>query len=374
MELFLNISLVIIYFGSGLGFLTVIAGLMGNAFSRTNLYRSLLLTSSSIILLESGLMAQDIPLEYPITIQFFITCLYLAGPAGFLYFNSLIHPGSPTSSKLWLRIHLMPAIVVFIFEIVSLLQPWGVRQELTQELFNAPTQHYLTLVIVTGAIYCFAYFAYLLKVELPVWGSKEIKVEVSILVFATLIILLAILALCLGFVIKMKPLFLLGGMLLSFIHVANFIAYHRYPHFFQVHKKEIKQKRYERSLLRGLDTDIIYDRLIELMDDEEIYKEMEINLKSLADRLSVTTHQLSQFLNERLSMDFRNFMNTYRIEEAKRMLIDEPGESILNICFEVGFSSKSAFYTAFKKNTGKTPREFRAEGIKNNNFQNNNPA
>ena len=47
----------------------------------------------------------------------------------------------------------------FIFEIISLLQPHGVRQELVLELFNAPTQHYLTLVIVAGATYCFAYFA-----------------------------------------------------------------------------------------------------------------------------------------------------------------------------------------------------------------------
>ena len=375
MELIFQISLIIIFFGSGLGFLMAITDIIESGLNQTKIFRFLHLTASSIILLESGFLAQNTPLKYPISIQFFLTCIYLAGPAGFLYFNSLIHPGRIELNKFWLIIHMMPALVAFISETAMMFQPREISKIMMTSLLNAPTQHILTLIIVLGALHCFSYFAYLLRVELSVWNSKEIRVEIRMLVLANLIILLAVIALCVGFVFKLKALFLSGGVLISFfIHIGNFVAYHRYPQFFQMLKKEIKQKRYEKSLLIGLDADIIHARLIELMNDEKFYEDMEINLRSLAESLFITSHQLSQFMNEKLNMDFRNFINLYRIEEAKRLLIDEPEKSILNICFEVGFSSKSAFYNAFNKNTGKTPREFRAEGMKNSDFHKRNPA
>lgn len=370
MELFFPIALIIIFFGSGLGFLMAITDIIESGLNQTKIFRFLLLTASSIIILETGLLAQGTPLKYPITIRFLLTCIYLAGPAGYLYFNSLIHPGRLELNKFRLIIHMMPALIVFISEILMMLQPSEASKIMLANLLNNPAQNSLTLVIVLGALHCFSYFAYLLRTELSVWNSREIRVEIRMLVLANLIILLAVIALCAGFVFKLKALFLSGGVLISFfIHVGNFIAYHRYPQFFQMLKKEIKQKRYEKSLLLGLDADIIHTRLIELMNDEEYYKDMEISLRSLAESLSITPHQLSQFMNEKLNMDFRNFINKYRIEEAKRLLIDKPEKSILNICFEVGFSSKSAFYNAFNKNTGKTPREFRAEAMRNNDLQ-----
>jgi len=69
----------------------------------------------------------------------------------------------------------------------------------------------------------------------------------------------------------------------------------------------------------------------------------ELNLKGLADRLSLTPHQLSEYLNERVKQDFRSFINSFRVEAAKRILIEEPEKSILTICYDVGFGSKSTF-------------------------------
>ena len=95
------------------------------------------------------------------------------------------------------------------------------------------------------------------------------------------------------------------------------------------------------------------------MEREKIYRESDLNLKSLADRLAITPHQLSQFLNERLGSDFRSFINSYRVSEAKVLLSEHPDLNILSICYDVGFGSKSAFNSVFKKETGQTPREFR---------------
>ena len=75
----------------------------------------------------------------------------------------------------------------------------------------------------------------------------------------------------------------------------------------------------------------------------------------------MTPHQLSQFLNEQMKANFRNYVNGYRVREARRLLAHNGKTSISSICYEVGFNSKSTFYTVFKEVTGKTPREIRDE-------------
>ena len=66
-------------------------------------------------------------------------------------------------------------------------------------------------------------------------------------------------------------------------------------------------------------------------------------------------------INERLIQSFSVFINTYRVEEAKRHLLDTKKRhySILAIAEEVGFNSKSSFNAAFRKYTNLTPSEFR---------------
>ena len=77
--------------------------------------------------------------------------------------------------------------------------------------------------------------------------------------------------------------------------------------------------------------------------------------------LSVPQHHLSQILNEKLNQNFFDFVNNYRIQEAKKLLVSPDGGllTILAIAEEVGFNSKSAFNNAFKKVTNTTPSEFR---------------
>ncbi|MBU2487878.1 MAG: helix-turn-helix domain-containing protein, partial [Proteobacteria bacterium] len=154
-------------------------------------------------------------------------------------------------------------------------------------------------------------------------------------------------------------LFVTGGNVLAVLMISVFLGYNRYPDFLQLLKTQIEKQRYEKSYLTGVDIQGVNERLMELVEGENIYRESELNLKTLADRLSITSHQLSQFLNERVGLDFRSFLNTFRVREAKRLLAEDPDKNILEICYEVGFGSKSTFNSVFKKETGQTPREFR---------------
>lgn len=64
-------------------------------------------------------------------------------------------------------------------------------------------------------------------------------------------------------------------------------------------------------------------------------------------------------INRHFGINYYEFINRYRIEEAKRMLAESKGASITDIYLAVGFNSKSVFYTFFKKLEGMTPTAYR---------------
>ena len=102
-------------------------------------------------------------------------------------------------------------------------------------------------------------------------------------------------------------------------------------------------------------------RLIELMKLQQPYLDSELNLIKLAELLNMTAHQLSYLLNSGFNESFFLFINKYRVEKAKELLVREEMNnlSILGIAFESGFNSKTSFNSTFKKITNQTPSEFK---------------
>jgi AraC-like DNA-binding protein len=106
--------------------------------------------------------------------------------------------------------------------------------------------------------------------------------------------------------------------------------------------------------------------LEKLMKEEKIFLDEELTLKSAAERLNTNTTYLSRMINEHYQVNFSTFMANYRVEEAKKMILDEKFDhlSIEGIAKNSGFRSKSTFNQAFKRSTGLTPTEFAAENGK----------
>lgn len=99
------------------------------------------------------------------------------------------------------------------------------------------------------------------------------------------------------------------------------------------------------------------------MKNEQPYHDASLTLKKLARQLSVQSRDLSILINHHIGQHFFDFVNAYRIEEAKKLLTAAtPSKmSVLDILYEVGFNSKSSFNTAFKKHTGTTPSAYRKD-------------
>ena len=95
----------------------------------------------------------------------------------------------------------------------------------------------------------------------------------------------------------------------------------------------------------------------------KIYMEPDITLDTLAESLDIKPRDLSMLINRHFGINYYEFINRYRIEEAKRMLgsVDYKDSTITDIYLEVGFNSKSVFYTFFKKLEGTTPTQYRRD-------------
>jgi YesN/AraC family two-component response regulator len=119
-------------------------------------------------------------------------------------------------------------------------------------------------------------------------------------------------------------------------------------------------EKYKTSNLSKRDSKIIFQKLVQLMRSEKYYLKEDLSLSQLADLTEIPYRDLSQIINENADLNFYNFINQYRVDEAKRLLlqISNNNRTILDICFEVGFNTKATFNAAFKKFTNKTPSQF----------------
>ncbi|REC45462.1 helix-turn-helix domain-containing protein [Chryseobacterium pennipullorum] len=130
---------------------------------------------------------------------------------------------------------------------------------------------------------------------------------------------------------------------------------------------------YRPNLLAGIDKDLVpvlpadgpkekpqeLKTLMHFMETTKPYLDDKLTLQKLAEQTLLPEKQLSQLINQQTGKHFFDFINEFRINDAKILLRSQPQLTVLEILYEVGFNSKSSFYTAFKKETGVTPTDYR---------------
>jgi len=106
----------------------------------------------------------------------------------------------------------------------------------------------------------------------------------------------------------------------------------------------------------------VFKRINDFVKESQCYLNPKLNQDLLAEKLSMSTSQLSLHINMFSDYNFSDYINNFRVGQAKKLLTDSQFSqyTILSIGLECGFNSRSTFYAAFKKFTGQTPTIYRA--------------
>ncbi|AXT20653.1 helix-turn-helix domain-containing protein [Flavobacteriaceae bacterium AU392] len=118
--------------------------------------------------------------------------------------------------------------------------------------------------------------------------------------------------------------------------------------------------KYSGSALDKSHYESIISKAKKYIEHNELYKKDKGTLNELSKGLNINSKYLSQAINHHLKLSFVDFLNNYRVEEAKKQLLNKENASLTleAIGLMAGFKSKSAFFRAFKKATNITPNQF----------------
>lgn len=176
---------------------------------------------------------------------------------------------------------------------------------------------------------------------------------------------------------------LFAFVLIVFILSATYLSYYRKNKLYlQIVKRNQEAVKRESALLRelnelkestGKDPEKysvsslsdekgvkLYEKLEKLMRDEHIYRQNNLNVERLAILLGTNRTYLSQVINKHTNSSFTHYINTFRIDDAVRLLSDPDNETPLKaISADLGFNSIATFYSAFQASVGMSPSLYR---------------
>ena len=331
----------------------------------SNRILSVFLFSKSLVLINVFLyMFNIISLHlYFILVPF----AFLYGPTLFLYTKSVAYKNF--ALKKWEAFHLIPFVLCSAY----FTYIYHLRSAATKAIILADTvgQARIEELIIVGSIHL-QIFCYLVasiltllsyRSELKkIYSNTESK-DLSWLNFLLIgyaLIWIADISIFILERISTSASFLRSfSLIMTFIY-ANIIVYEglKQPEIFNGIEKKVK---YTHSKLTQSEKAAYLKQLESYMEQEKPYLIPSLTLNDLAEKVSIPPRYLSQIVNESLGKNFFDFVNSYRIEEAKQMLQDSSnsGFNILELLFEVGFNTKSVFNRVFKNYTGMTPTEYK---------------
>lgn len=354
----------IIFFGACLCFLTASSQLVLKTKRRENYNLFLLFALLGIILLQLYAVVTFSIIAHPGFVAYQPTVLFIFCPI--LYYAYFIVSFPDSGVPRGYVYYFIPALISAVADTYLLFFKKSSSVDWVLQFFNKENPPDVVLFKILGVaaiIHILIYHFRLLRVVVPsLKGNGEKNIIYVTFVVSVLSALSSATAIP-GYIFADVDFIRYCALFIAISVIVTNLLAARYPDFLQMLTLKVKRGIYTRSLLKDLNVDKLMLELENLMSIKKLYRDEDINLADTATSLGITHHQLSQLLNERLSMNFNTYINSFRIDEAKKLLITNPDRTVLTIAFEVGFNSKSSFYESFTKITGITPVEYRKTNL-----------
>lgn len=287
--------------------------------------------------------------------------------------KSIFYNFNPQLSKTYLQIGLSACLLIgplLYFFVKSILQ----------KLNFSFAKYSVILIIVTitvfgflfpykenpelwrGIIYYSINLQWFIFIVLSIYETRQIfrklvtdRHQISYEETWVLSVICGVFAIWLSYTLSRYTSYISGALTFSFSFYISFllIYYAKNKTVISITNKEKYSNKIDEKLVKE-----IQEKINILFETRKIYTNPDLTLPILAKELNIRPQLLSQFINDNLNKSFTQFINQYRVDEAKRLLKESPQLKIDAVGFESGFNSSSTFYSSFKKITGKTPSNY----------------
>lgn len=284
-------------------------------------------------------------MEVPRTIrQIGLSACILVGPLLFLYLKGLSAKAEGLGNKEALHV-LLPFLGILVFGIA---RPY----EHFDQLWNEVVVQVIYLVWI-------AYVLASLQYILPLFQAEKRKSWTAIEKWM-LLVYGCVFWLCLAYNLALHGAPYLAGPF-SFSIILYVLCIYLIPTKTRTQIIHGISEKYKKQKLEHTQAETLINALQQLMKEQNLYLQADLKMPQVAEAISSSPHDLSQALNGFLGLSFNEYINQWRIEKACELLQTQHHLSIEGIGKEVGFNSRSAFYTAFKNTKGITPGEFKKQ-------------
>lgn len=374
MNLNFNIWSVIILLGAGQGFFLSIY-LFFKTRDSASKWLSLLLVVVSLHLLEYAVSISGIVLLYPSLVATTYPLLFCMGPFYYFYCDSLL--GRSRHSSVRTLVHFTPAFLVLLMLFPFYAKSDSAKIDYLEGLaakgsVEVPAEQvaFMLVHVLQTVIYVALAYKLIRQKELEVKNfSSDVVLMGKIrwlktfsFYFTLYLMMYFVLVVILQFASSHQlELDYVMLFITSFsIYAIGYFAIGNSYFFTSAVIREPHQPRVIQQNRIGSWPPDVKERLLSYMDSNKPYLKSDLKISELADSLSIPYYQLSQLINDEFSVNFYDFVNKYRVEEAKKLLLqDTRNFKILAIAYEVGFNSKATFNRVFKKVTDLTPSQFK---------------
>lgn len=335
-------------------FFLVLLSISGKYRTRATLYLCLLMVLFVITNLDYYVIAAELYWSIPGLFGISNGLMLLMGPLLYLYARSLMDHRPHSWRDL---VHAIPYIVFFFISLPVYLLPAGdkigfIRQFIAGNIYLRTVDYWIfSLQVIHFGLYMIAvrrFYRGIVNKSAWVTGVAVLLVSYGIVVAG----LVGVVFVTGRYSVVANYIYTITSSLILYL-VTGYALLNPGVAF--------ETFRRQRKPLDNMAVGEYWEKLIRLMETDKVFTRSELKLGDLAGMVGLTSHQLSQLINQQTGRSFSDFVNHYRVEEFKQRIAkgDDERFTLVGLALEIGFNSKTAFNSTFKKITGTTPSEYR---------------
>ncbi|MFK5981669.1 MAG: helix-turn-helix domain-containing protein [Flavobacteriaceae bacterium] len=347
-------------------FIFIVLNLKKNTYNSSTTLISIFVLMHSIFILDLFFFLSNLRYSFPHTFLMSINFSFLYGPIIYFYYKKITLNYKFRAKDL---LHLIPTFIIIGFVLpfyfLSPLEKLSIMLQVSEKSIH-PIIDYTFIVKLTSLIvYSFLIVRIYFKKVKNDNKSPLIKIKwqkgIARLVSAY-VVFYGVYGLIMVSKVIPKIDFLFHLQIVTMAFMVLYIGYKAYlsPKLFSNSFYEEQLHKYKKSgLTSGFSIDL-KEKLMYLLEVDKIYRQNDISLGILSDKLDTNRHNTSQVINEHFNLNFFELINKFRIEEALEIIKNDTHKNmnIIDVAYEVGFNNKVTFNKSFKKLLSQTPSQY----------------